>query len=897
MTDRAALVDDLVDRLREPASPRPLVVVGAHGTGKSSVLSAVTRRWPGTVWATAGRHETARPSLAPLVRRWAAELPTLRSAHRGALSAVLGSSPAETTAVVEAVAALAGRAGGAQPVLWCVDDLDRTDALTCAVVDGVVTATDAVRVLASARSASTSWHPIALPPLSDREVGELLTEQHDVAPEVAAAVAPVAEGNPSVAGDLVVGLSRAQRDGSDAVPWPLPIGDDLQARAGDLLAGLDGRQAAAVAAVAVRVQVAGDRWVAADTVAADDVRSVLPPDLVHVEHERIALTPRWLAAGVLAVLPPAALAGAHRESAARTTGEESLRHRALAAHDVDEGLAQQLVAAADRRTAAAELAEALTLLEHAHAVAPARRRPEVAGTIATTSLLVGRPGAAHRWSAIAEHDRGELGGGPIDHTAVHAAASLEPDPQRLRSTLRETVAAAASAPVARRVPLAVQLVVWGQTYALPGVLDDVADAESLLPGADEGEAAVIAVTAAIARRLVAGDPACRPLLEAVTPRVRSLLAAGPDSPDIADATSAPTVAAQWLGVVAMSDERWQDADDLLADAARLEESRGWSVLHAATTAWRAELCWRSGRWAQAEELLHPHERDHAGTSVARALRRAVLDRGTALRSVEPPPLGEAPSDEASLAPSGIAGLLRHHGLALAAAGAGRADLAVSHLRHAERIAGRTLHHPGLVWWQGDLVEALAADGNLEAADEALLRLERHAADLDTPLVRAQVLRARASRQQGRTATRLLDRALALLAECPVPFEVARTRLALAEAADADDPVGHARAAHELFVALGAAGFAARAAAVISHDGRPAAWAALTDRGREITARVGRGETNRQIASALHLSEKTVEFHLAKVYRTLQVSGRTELAARHAALGNPLVDFGPEPHHA
>jgi DNA-binding NarL/FixJ family response regulator len=54
--------------------------------------------------------------------------------------------------------------------------------------------------------------------------------------------------------------------------------------------------------------------------------------------------------------------------------------------------------------------------------------------------------------------------------------------------------------------------------------------------------------------------------------------------------------------------------------------------------------------------------------------------------------------------------------------------------------------------------------------------------------------------------------------------------------------------------------------------------ALTEREREIAAMVSRGRTNREIASASYLSEKTVERHLSHIFAKLGVASRAGLAA-------------------
>ncbi|MBV8940788.1 MAG: response regulator transcription factor [Solirubrobacterales bacterium] len=53
--------------------------------------------------------------------------------------------------------------------------------------------------------------------------------------------------------------------------------------------------------------------------------------------------------------------------------------------------------------------------------------------------------------------------------------------------------------------------------------------------------------------------------------------------------------------------------------------------------------------------------------------------------------------------------------------------------------------------------------------------------------------------------------------------------------------------------------------------------ALSTREREVAQHVARGETNREVAAALFLSEKTIESHLARIYDKLGVHSRAALA--------------------
>ena len=57
------------------------------------------------------------------------------------------------------------------------------------------------------------------------------------------------------------------------------------------------------------------------------------------------------------------------------------------------------------------------------------------------------------------------------------------------------------------------------------------------------------------------------------------------------------------------------------------------------------------------------------------------------------------------------------------------------------------------------------------------------------------------------------------------------------------------------------------------------YEALTAREQEVLQLLARGLRNKEIAARLHVSERTVNFHLANIYQKLNVSGRTEALSR------------------
>jgi DNA-binding NarL/FixJ family response regulator len=95
----------------------------------------------------------------------------------------------------------------------------------------------------------------------------------------------------------------------------------------------------------------------------------------------------------------------------------------------------------------------------------------------------------------------------------------------------------------------------------------------------------------------------------------------------------------------------------------------------------------------------------------------------------------------------------------------------------------------------------------------------------------------------------------------------------------------------MFEALGANPWAARARAELKATGSTRrahgdrhAEAELTAHELQVARIVAEGASNREAAAALFLSPKTIEYHLAHIFRKLGIRNRTELAATAAARG-------------
>jgi DNA-binding CsgD family transcriptional regulator len=191
-------------------------------------------------------------------------------------------------------------------------------------------------------------------------------------------------------------------------------------------------------------------------------------------------------------------------------------------------------------------------------------------------------------------------------------------------------------------------------------------------------------------------------------------------------------------------------------------------------------------------------------------------------------------------------------------------------------------------WAGpDFVEAAVRGGDAAAAREALVRMASRTPADGPPMALGLLARSRALLAGDRDAEALYTDALGYLALSPSATHLARTHLLYGEwlrrrkrRAEARE---HLRAARTQFEDMGAAGFAERARTELVATGEnarrrsPETRNDLTPQETQIAALASRGATNPEIASKLFISPSTVDYHLRKVFRKLDVSSRRDLA--------------------
>jgi DNA-binding CsgD family transcriptional regulator len=141
---------------------------------------------------------------------------------------------------------------------------------------------------------------------------------------------------------------------------------------------------------------------------------------------------------------------------------------------------------------------------------------------------------------------------------------------------------------------------------------------------------------------------------------------------------------------------------------------------------------------------------------------------------------------------------------------------------------------------------------------------------------------------GAEAEAEFTRAHAIEAEVAMPFEHALLSLddgrRLRAAEDRPAAVTQLEKAHHLFSALGADPYVQACATelaalqVTAAASSPAALLGLSRAELAVARLVATGLTNREVASQLYVSVKTVEYHLRNSYIKLDITSRRELSA-------------------
>jgi ATP/maltotriose-dependent transcriptional regulator MalT len=316
---------------------------------------------------------------------------------------------------------------------------------------------------------------------------------------------------------------------------------------------------------------------------------------------------------------------------------------------------------------------------------------------------------------------------------------------------------------------------------------------------------------------------------------------------------------------------WQQQPDMVAFTGRC-------LIH------RAEILQLGGSWDDAlEEARRACRRFSETNNPATGL---ALYREAELLRLQ----GDLDAAERAYRAASGAGWEPQPGLAQLRLAQGRADAAEAALRRALAETADPLRRAELL---PAYVEIMLAAGGLDDARVACDELETVAARYSSALLDAITAYERAAVElaagDAPRALELMRRALDAWRTLEAPYEVARTRLLIGEACRALDDTDacelELEAALADFVRLGAVPDAARAERLLGRAPQKDAHG-LSPRELEVLRLLAAGQSNRQIAATLVISEHTAARHVQNIFGKLRVSSRA--AATAFAFGHDLV---------
>jgi DNA-binding CsgD family transcriptional regulator len=885
-----------------------LVLEGEPGIGKTSLLRrAIAEAEDVRVLraqgveseaelAHAGLHELLRPILALVDQLPAPQAEALRGALLLAPVATV-----DRFAIYVAVVSLLAAAADQRPVLVVVDDghwIDTAsaEALTFAArrldADGIAMLI-ALRRNGRSPFAAAPLPRLALRGLSREHAAALLAQAASCAVDrrVSERLHDTTGGNPLALLELAERLSKSELAGRAPLREALSPGGAIEETVARRVGALSEE-----ARTALLVAAASDARRMDTILCAAEARGVTAAafaeaeaaELVSVDGSTLRFQHPLLRSSVYASAPP----GLRREAHLALAGclgddrpEERAWHLAAAALAPDESIAAALEEAAHRFSRRSGYSEAARALERAASLTPS-------DDVRARRLLAAAEAA---WSSGSAAWAGEL---------LAEALRLAHDPLL-------------SADIEFR-----QATIEAWAGSTRGARDRyLAQAERLAPRDPDRAAAALAYAAAL--WAVAGDLGAA---GSVAERAAELAASATVSP------RTERIVAETLGTVLIMQGRATEGTRLVGRAAAWfegEEQRGGSHYAALSLTWveeyelarrlveelvttsrrhgdlralaaglevLAELEYRVGDWQRAYAAASESTRlaDETGQPVQHAYSAAVL------AIVEAAQGRESAREHAQLAldlgqQRGLAMMTEYAGYALGLLelGLGRFDQAIDQLERAAvfaRASGRG--EPGVLQWGPDLVEAYVRAGRREQAREALGELEQLALETDRRWALAAVARCRALLAQDEEAETAFTEAALRHEVTPAPFERARNDLCYGEwlrrarrRRDAREALRRALAAFER---LGAVPWAEAARRELDATGETiprrdlGADEVLTAQELQVALVVAKGATNKEAATALFLSPKTIESHLSSAYRKLGVRSRTELARRLTA---------------
>lgn len=894
----------LEQRIREARAGASgvLVLLAEPGMGKTALLEHAAASCDGMTLLRArgleSESELPFAGLGELLGPLLAHLGEIPAPQAQALAVALAleraEAPVDRLAVCAATLSLLARGALERPLLALVDDAHWLDegSAQALVFAGRRFGSEGIALLVASRGGDpfeAAGFPVLRLAGLDAAESALLLEQASerVAAPVARRLADLTGGNPLALIELPRLLSEAQRTGHEPLDEPVPAGPVLERAFGRALAKLADETRAAL-----RLAAASGTGEARSILGALEQhglsRSALEPaesaGLVAISNGRVAFRHPLLRSVAYHSATSGERRAAHAalasalESAA--DAEERAWHLAAAAVAADEGVASAMERAAERARGRGASAIAARGFERAARLTPdAGDRAARLRDAALQHQLAGRPrralelfDEAHALAAdpalasgIA-HLAGRVAiwlGRPLDaHERIVAAAhaAKADDPGRAAYALAEACYPCLTA------------------GRYEQALETARESFALSEQAAGGAAPISALSLAIALQLGGREPEAYALL--------ARYEAGLEAAD-------PLQGFEQLHILARARMCRGDAAGArsllqrITGAARKAGAVGMLPFPLTSL---AELDFRAGRWpaarAEASEAVQLAAETGQATDIGLftlAVIEAVLGREQECRE-------NVARGLEVLSATGNEGLLPWAGkaLGLLALGLRRPDEARRQLEPVARFcAERRLLSVGAALWEGDFIEASILAGWEQEARTQLESFTHRARSAQHVGAQGAASRCRGLLAPADEFDRCFAEAFARHTEEGDPFERARTTLTYGERLRRErrrrEAVRQLEQALDIFDRLGAVHWSERAREELRSCGErveapnPSGLADLTPQELQVALVVARGATNREAATELFLSEKTIETHLSRIYRKLAVRSRTELA--------------------
>jgi DNA-binding CsgD family transcriptional regulator len=875
---------------------RALVLRGSAGIGKTVLLDYAVQQASSfqVLHYTAVESEAELPfaGLQALLGRLLVRLPEIPEPQARALSGALAleaSANVNRLAVYAGALSLFGVAADGVPLLVVVDDahwLDRPSAEALTFAARRLTA-ESLALLFAVRQGEGTDLGVALPtielePLEVEASMELLHERFGstIATEVARHLAEATGGNPLALLEVAPLLSEGERVGREPVPDHLPASESVDRTVRRALRSLPPATRRALLAAA-----------ASDSPTGGDLAALEPAEdagLVRIHAGSVAFRHPLVRSAVYHAASADERRAAHRTLAEALSGEEDADwrawHLAAAAAGPDESVAAALEAAASRFAERGGQASASRALERAAALSEdddaIARRLHAAGRAAEHA------GDLERAARLAERALTR-----VRDPGIRAAATvLSWQANDWRGLTNDDVDFETEAQrVAPFHPARAALMLWLSSSAAFRTLDLERALRLARKSVD-----MIPVNA-----LGPAEGSWEPWMTDVAANTRWNLAF------ILLLLGRPTEADE-----AVRDSPASDHGDLRLtyyvyrerfDEARSDIERVLRSARATGDVWDEMLMTRSLAVVDLLEGRFPAARAGAARSLAMAesigvpgviaFNSAILAWLAAVEGRE----SEARDHVAradDLAQRGLGSLFLRGRLqatlGLLELGLRRPQAAIEKLEPVADLAERHgVREPSILPYAPDLIEAYARAGEREAATRELAKLAELAAALDRRWALAAVARLHGLLARDDDLDEHFGAALKLHEQgAGSAFDGARTELLYGErlrrAKRRVEAREHLRRAIELFDGLGAAPWSEQARRELRASGEsiprrdPTAPEKLTPQELQVALQVAEGRTNRDVAAALFLSPKTVEFHLTRIYRKLNIHSRAEL---------------------